>query len=165
MTKILGLVGTLLLLSSCSPQTQYRADHNTPNGWALGDTLRFTIEAPIAAPAAIYIHLRNDNSYPFANIFLRINRRENDSLVAADTLEYAMATPSGEWLGTGFLSVKESKLEWESAWEPQGDPPYTIEIAQAKRASHQRKGDDRLSGIVSVGVSVEYQNESWENEK
>ena len=127
--------------------------------------MRFSIEQPIAAPATIYLHLRNNNTYPFSNIFLRINRIENDSLVAADTLEYAMATPSGEWLGTGFSSVKESKLEWESGWTPQGPPPYVIEIAQANRASYQINGDERLPGIVSVGVSVEYQKESWENEK
>lgn len=164
MTKTLGLVAVLLLLCNCGPHPQFRADQNTPNGWGLGDTLRFTIDQPIASPATLYLHLRNDNSYPFSNIFLRVSRREGDSLVAADTLEYAMATPSGEWLGTGFSSVKESKLEWDPSWVPQTDPPYVIEIAQANRASTQLRGK-RLPGIVSVGVSVEYQKKSWENER
>ena len=157
--KSLPFLLALFLLSACTQQAMYREDQNTPNGWALNDTLRFTIDQPLSEPANIYIHLRNNHDYPFANIFLVVNRQEGDSLFLADTLEYAMASPSGEWLGTGFSSVKESKLEWKTNWEPQGDAPYVIEVAQANRANGKVNGADHLAGIVSVGVSIEHQND------
>lgn len=158
MTKILLFFFAVFFLSACTQQAIYREDQNTPNGWALNDTLRFKIDQSLAKPANIYIHLRNNHDYPFANIFLVVNRQEGDSLFMADTLEYAMATPSGEWLGTGFSSVKENKLEWKTNWQPHGDSPYVIEIAQANRSNGKVKGADNLAGIVSVGVSIEHQN-------
>ena len=57
--------------------------------------------------------LRNDNTYPFANIFLIASLTAGGELVTQDTLEYAMAAPDGKWLGTGFTEVKESKLWWK----------------------------------------------------
>lgn len=159
MIKILPFLFAFVLFSACTQQAIYREDQNIPNGWALNDTLRFKIDQPLSKPSNIYIHLRNNHDYPFANIFLVVNRQEGDSLFRADTLEYAMATPSGEWLGTGFSSVKENKLEWKTNWQPQGNPPYVFEIAQANRANGKLKGADTLTGIVSVGVSIEHQND------
>lgn len=73
----------------------------------------------------------------------------------SDTLEYAMAKPNGEWLGTGFLSVKESKLIWKEQWTPEVLPPYTLELAQANRATNEVNGAEKLNGIVSVGIALE----------
>ena len=139
---------------ACSEAPFYRQDQNTPNGWSLNQPIVFTIQDHIDTPSDVYIHLRNDASYPFSNIFLIANLRVNDSLISSDTLEYAMAKPNGEWLGTGFTSVKESKLWWKENWQAQLPPPYTVEIAQANRVNGREKAAPQLAGIVSVGVSI-----------
>lgn len=144
-----------LFLLSCSEQPLYRADVNTPNGWSLTETTSFKIEDTLAQAADLYIYLRNDQDYPYANIFLIGNLRKGDSLVQSDTLEYAMAKPNGEWLGTGFLSVKESKLIWKEQWTPEVLPPYTLELAQANRVTNEVNGAEKLNGIVSVGIALE----------
>lgn len=106
-------------------------------------------------PHNIFVHLRNDNSYVFNNIFLICSLKAADELVIQDTLEYAMAKPDGTWLGVGFTEVKESKLWWrEEIFIPESKP-LIVEISHAMRNSGSIKGISNLEGIVSVGLSVE----------
>jgi gliding motility-associated lipoprotein GldH len=148
----------LILLLSCAScggkETLFREDQNTPNGWRLDQPAVFTIQENLSSPVDLYIHLRNDQAYPFSNIFLIATVKSKDSLIESDTLEYAMAKYNGEWLGTGFSSVKESKLWWKENWQTQEAFPLTIEIAQANRVSGREKAAAQLAGIVSIGLSI-----------
>lgn len=150
---------SFVFLSSCGSDALFRQDQETPNGWALKDTLRFSLDKSIDTPSDIFIHLRNNQEYPFANIFLVVSLQAGDSLIEQDTLEYAMAKPSGEWLGTGYSSVKESKLWWKSDWQTTTTAPYHFNVAQANRANGLEEGAEYLAGIVSVGLSIETQTE------
>ena len=143
-----------LALSSCTSEALFRADQNTTNGWGLNETISFQVEEPLAEPSNFYLHLRNNHDYPFSNIFLVVNVKAQDTIIESDTLEYAMAKPNGEWLGTGFSSVKESKLWWKEQWSIAAEPPYTVEIAQANRTNGRTQGEAVLPGIVSVGLSI-----------
>ena len=61
----------LLLCASCGgKETLFREDQNTPNGWRLDQPAVFTIQENLTVPVDLYIHLRNDQAYPFSNIFL-----------------------------------------------------------------------------------------------
>ena len=155
MNKYRVFLGLLLWgLNSCTSDVLYREDQNTPNGWDLNQPLQFHLDYPLSDPTHLYLHLRNNQDYPFSNIFLVVNLKAKDSLILSDTLEYAMAQPNGEWLGTGFSSVKESKLWWKEQWSTAVDPPYTVEIAQANRTNGRAQGEAVLPGIVSVGLSI-----------
>lgn len=106
-------------------------------------------------PQNLFVRLRNDNSFAFANIFLICTLKAGDNLVLQDTLEFSMAAPDGTWLGTGFTEVKESKLRWkEGVVIPMGKP-LLIGIGQAMRKSGTTNGISTLQGILSVGVSIE----------
>lgn len=145
----------LLLSTACGGEdTLYRIDQNTPNGWKIDQPLIFELEEELSTAVDLYIHVRNNQSYPFSNIFLIASIKSNDSLIERDTLEFAMAKPNGEWLGSGFSSVKESKLWWKENWQPQTTAPYTIEIAQANRVNGREKATPQLEGIISVGLSI-----------
>ena len=155
MNRALPFLGVVVLaLSSCSSEALFRADQNTPNGWRLDDTVSFQVNQPLGESSNFYLHLRNNQDYPFSNIFLVVNVKAQDSIIESDTLEYAMAKPNGEWLGSGFSSVKESKLWWKEQWSTAADPPYTVEIAQANRTNGREQGEAILPGIVSVGLSI-----------
>ena len=106
-------------------------------------------------PYNFFVHLRNDNSYAFNNIFLICSLKVADELVLQDTLEYAMARPDGTWLGDGFTEVKESKLWWKEGIFIPESKPLVVEISHAMRKSGSIKGISNLEGIVSVGISVE----------
>lgn len=108
-------------------------------------------------PYNFYIRLRNDNSYPFTNIFLICTLKAGNEFVLQDTLEYAMAAPDGSWLGEGFTEVKESKLWWKEGVKIPSEKPLVIELSQAMRNNGKPLGVKALKGIISVGVSIEAQ--------
>ena len=105
----------------------------------------------------IFLRLRNNNDYPYSNIFLLACLRSGDDKIYNDTLEYAMSSVDGSWLGTGFNEIKESKLWWKGGVILSNQKPLTIEISQAVRNNGEEKGVSKLKGIVSVGISIEDQ--------
>lgn len=157
-----GLIVVLFIgLSSCNKQTGFTSYHSigaegmstTPYVFELSD-LSFENN-----PQSLFVRLRNDNSYAFTNIFLICTLKAGDDLILQDTLEYAMANPDGTWLGTGFTEVKESKLWWKEGVIFPTEKPLVVEIGQVMRNSGSTEGVSALKGIVSVGLSIEAQDE------
>ena len=103
----------------------------------------------------LFIRLRNDNSYPYANIFLIASLRAGEDLLTQDTLEYAMANPDGSWKGKGFSEIKESKLWWKEGVVFPKMRPISIAISQAVRNNGRAKGILSLKGIEAIGISIE----------
>ena len=103
----------------------------------------------------LFIRLRNDNSYPYANIFLIASVRAGADLLTQDTLEYAMANPDGSWKGKGFSEIKESKLWWKEGVVFPKMRPISIAISQAVRNNGRSKGISSLKGIEAIGISIE----------
>lgn len=146
----------MLLWISCGETPYYSSYKDTPKGWEYSPAISFEIEQLPPDPLNLYIHLRNNETYAYANIFLIGSIYQGDSLYQRDTLEYAMAAPSGEYLGTGYGSVKESKLWWKSAWTaPSTSSSYSVEIQQVMRDNGVEQGLPTLEGIVAVGFSIE----------
>ena len=105
----------------------------------------------------IYLRLRNNNDYPYSNIFLLASLRSGEDKIYHDTLEYAMASVDGSWLGSGFNEIKESKLWWKGGVILSNEEPLIIEVSQAVRNNGKEKGISKLKGIISVGISIEDQ--------
>jgi len=75
--------------------------------------------------------------------------------LVCDTLEYAMADARGQWLGKGFLEVKESKLWWKENYELPIQGNLNVQLEHALRFNGSEKGMDPLEGIVGVGFAIE----------
>tara|TARA_B100000575_G_scaffold40188_1_gene27770 strand:+ start:38451 stop:38825 length:375 start_codon:yes stop_codon:yes gene_type:complete len=103
----------------------------------------------------IFLRLRNNNDYPYSNIFLLASLRSGEDKIYDDTLEYAMASPDGKWLGIGFNEIKESKLWWLGGVILSNQEPLIIEVSHAVRNNGEEKGVSKLKGIISVGISIE----------
>ena len=88
-----------------------------------------------------------------SNIFLLASLKSNQKTYQTDTLEYMMANNKGEcW--ERILGIKESKLYWKRM-ETQFCTTFIFETKQANRKIGQIKGDKKLFGIVSFGLSIE----------
>ena len=146
---------TFCFLLSCFDRNTVRIDKEILNGWNLEEPIKFEITDTIDFSSNIFFYVRNNNDYPFSNIFLIASLKSNKKVYETDTLEYVMANNKGEWLGKGFSSIKESKLSWKRNWKPSFSPPYIFEIKQANRKIGQIKGDKNLFGILSLGLSIE----------
>lgn len=144
-----------ILFSSCHSDVKYSEYISMLGGWEEGKpaTFQYQTEDTISK-YNLYIMLRNDNSYPYSNIFLITKMETPDNQMVVDTLEYEMAKPNGEWLGDG-VSVKESKLWYKENVSFPKKGNYSFSIEQADRTLGQNYGVKNLEGITEVGLSIE----------
>ncbi len=145
----------LFLLFSCQNKIvkEKTTDFNT--GWSKDSIVSLKFKpADSLQTYDIYFLIRNDQNYPYSNIFV-IAQIENDRQISTDTLEYAMADAQGNWLGSGIWDLKESKLVYKKNWHFKGHKPTMIKLRQAVRKAGNIKGDSILRGIKTVGIIIE----------
>ena len=103
----------------------------------------------------LFVNVRDNNDFPYNNLFLIVSLEQPNKKVKVDTLEYQMAEPDGTLLGDGFTDVKENKLFYKQneSFSQKGD--YKIKIQQAVRQTGKIVGDKELKGITEVGFRIE----------
>ena len=102
----------------------------------------------------MFINLRNDENFPYNNLFLIAELDFPDGETLTDTLEYEMALPDGQWLGHGYGSIKENKLWYKENIVFQNSGVYTLRLAHAMRKNGSIEGVENLEGITDVGFEI-----------
>lgn len=155
LSALLLAASFIVFSSGCSSSTaDYRSYNSFNAAWPNNSPAEFTL-ANLEGNYDVFIHLRNDNNYPFSNIFIIAEWEADAVLQSTDTLEYQMSTPEGKWLGTGFTEVKESKLYWKQRMPLHDSVRYTVRLRHALREIGQSQGIDQLTGILAVGIAAE----------
>lgn len=145
-----------LLLFSCDQTRVVDKYESLPDQWHKDSIVSFNFTAPdTIRPYNLFINLRNNSNYRYSNLFLVTNMNFPNGKVISDTLEYRMATPSGEWLGTGFGEIKENKLWYKENVRFSEEGEYKINIQQAMRKGGDTEGIQDLEGITEVGFRIE----------
>lgn len=124
--------------------------------WNLDETVHFQFsELDSIEPYNMFINIRNDNTFPFSNLFLIAELEYPNGETIKDTLEYKMSEPSGEWLGQGLGSIKENKLWFQEKIVFPDSGVYKVSIAHAMRKNGDVDGIHTLEGITDVGLEIE----------
>ena len=146
---------------SCQDQLVYSNFQATDDGaWHRDKTMEFSMEAPDTLNSHnLYILLRNDQKYPYSNLFLIAEMTGPDGQSQRDTLEYLMADAEGRWLGSGLGSVFENKLGYRRDVVFPQKGVYTIHISHAMRKNGSVQGIESLPGVLDVGLQVERNEE------
>lgn len=150
---------SLLLITSCDSKAVFDEYKSVPNQWHKDSTASFNFKAPDTTNNYnLYVNLRNTNAYEFSNLFLIVELNYPNGKAIKDTLEYKMAAPNGELLGSGFSDVKENKLWYRGYKSPfkfseEGD--YKVDIQHAMRKNGEVNGVNHLEGITDIGFRVE----------
>ena len=157
MHRILLAISSLLLLASCTEHLDYSSFRSTDNGtWGRDEIMEFTYEpSDTLQRYNVFISVRNDAQYPYNNLFLIAELNYPDGASERDTLEYAMADPEGNWLGTGYGSVKENKLWFRENIVFPSSGVYTFTVSHAMRKNGSVSGIEELPGILDVGLQIE----------
>ncbi|EGV43016.2 gliding motility lipoprotein GldH [Bizionia argentinensis JUB59] len=157
-SKILFLIITAFLaLTACDSNRVYDTYKSVPNQWHKDSIIQFKFQAPDSINKYnLFVNLRNNNNYPFNNLYLIVEMDFPNGKVIKDTLQYKMAKPNGELLGTGFSDIKESKLWYKEdvIFNESGD--YHIKIQHAMRKNGKVSGVVDLEGITDVGFRMEH---------
>jgi len=97
-------------------------------------------------PYNVSVEIRNNNDYPFSNIWLFIDYKAPDGNHRTDTLGADLADIYGKWYGKG-LSLYNLSIPYETfvLFPDTGD--YVYSIRQGMR-------EDLLKGISDIGLKV-----------
>ena len=152
---ILLMILFLSITSSCEDSKLQMEFKNFNESWSSEEKVVFNINPISKQDVNLFIYIRNDYRYPFSNLFLIASLREDNNILTRDTLEFEMADTKGNWLGSGFMELKESKLWWKEKFEIPDEKKLTAEIEHAVRFNGDEIGIDRLEGIVGVGFALE----------
>jgi len=145
----------LFLLFSCNDKVvKEKTLDFDQHYWSKDSIIQLEFKPEIQQPYQISFLLRNDNNYPYSNVFL-IGSIENKKFKEIDTLEYEMADEEGNWLGTGVGEIKESKLVYKKHYIFKDTLPHIISLRHAVRKTGNIKGDSILEGITNVGIIIE----------
>lgn len=147
----------LLLVAACTEGVLYSSFQPVDNGgWDKDEFKEFSFSpGDTIQKHHMYIHIRNDDTFPYSNLFLITEMTFPGGDQLRDTLEFIMADPTGKWLGDGVGSIKENKLWYKEDIVFPVNGVYTLRIAHAMRQNGEVDGIDKLPGITDVGVEIE----------
>lgn len=150
MRKILGLFSLIHLLSCNASYTEEMIMNSVDNKWNKKSEQKFNLEVSDPQnPKNIIFVVRNNNEYPYSNIRFIVNFTDMQTKKKqTDTLNYVLAKPNGEWLGTGFGDTKETLFQYKLNYRFPTKGKYQIGLTQAMR-------NDILPGIEDIGVKIE----------
>ncbi|UJH68989.1 gliding motility lipoprotein GldH [Allomuricauda sp. SCSIO 65647] len=145
------------LLFSCNNDLIYSDFESTANGkWQADDTIAFQFTGlDTLQHHDMFINIRNNDEFPFSNLFLITEMELPQGQTTRDTLEFEMARPDGKWLGTGQGSIKENKLWYKENIVFRDTGVYKVRVMHAMRKNGNVKGIEALEGITDVGLTIE----------
>jgi gliding motility-associated lipoprotein GldH len=151
-SAILLLVTTLLF--SCDKKRVFDEYKSVGSAWHKDSIVSFNLpELDSTKRYNLFVTLRDNNNYPFNNLFLIVALEMPNGFTKVDTLEYQMANPDGSLLGDGFTDIKESKLFYKENVRFRGK--YKVYVKQAVRETGKVPGVELLEGITDVGFRIE----------
>lgn len=150
------IFGLLLLFSSCDKKRVFDSYKALDGKWNKDSIVLFAFEQKdTVSKYNLFINVRDNNSYPYNNMYLIIQMQQPGGLTKVDTLEYQMANPDGSLLGEGFSDVKENKLWYKENLIFPKTGKYIVKIQHAVRNTGKVTGVEVLEGITDVGFRIE----------
>jgi gliding motility-associated lipoprotein GldH len=146
----------LLLAISCDKKRVFDEYKSVGKAWHKDSIVTF--ELPKLDPKKffnLYVNVRDNDDYPFNNLFLIVSLEQPNRKVKVDTLEYQMTNPDGTLLGDGFSDIKESKLFYKDKVNFTQKGIYKVHIQHATRQTGKIEGITALPGISDVGFRIE----------
>jgi len=143
-----------ILFFSCDKKRVFDEYRSVGSAWHKDSTISFDLPVLDSTKRYdLFVNIRDNNNYPFNNLFLIVSIEMPNGFTKVDTLEYQMANPDGTLLGNGFTDIKESKLYYKENVKFRGK--YKVHIRQAVRESGKIPGVQELEGITDVGFRIE----------
>jgi gliding motility-associated lipoprotein GldH len=138
----------LFSFSSCSHKEVFFEYHSMKNAdWNREDEAVFKVIIDNQSVSYdISIDIRNDNDYPFSNIWLFVDLKTPGGSIRTDTLSADLADVYGKWYGKG-LCLHSLSIPYETGFHFPYPGTYTFVIRQGMR-------ENPLKGISDVGLKV-----------
>lgn len=122
----------------------------SPNGWGKSDTLFFQVTLNDTTPTRLnlFAEVRNQNSYPYQDLYLFVSQNLRDSLIwETDTIEIGLIDKEGRWKGNEWGSLHQSSVPIRSTIISHPGK-YTLKVAHGMK-------DFCLSGLNDIGIRID----------
>lgn len=145
-----------ILLVSCDKNRVFDQYKSVGSFWHKDSIVSFDIpQLDQTKKYDLFVTLRDNNDYPFNNLYLIVSMKQPNKTTIVDTLEYQMAEPDGTLMGEGFTDVKESKLFYKENVPFNLKGKYRVSIQHANRQTGKISGLTNLPGVSEVGFRIE----------
>lgn len=146
----------LISFISCDKNRVFDEYKSVGNSWNKDSIVSFELpQLDIAKKYNLFVNVRDNNDFPFNNLFLIVSLEQPNKETLVDTLEYQMANPDGTLLGEGFSDIKENKLFFKQNASFNQKGIYKVNIQQAVRETGKIVGEKELKGVTEVGFRIE----------
>ena len=153
-SSLLFFLGVMLLVS-CDKKRVFDEYKSVGKAWHKDSIVSFDLpKIDTTKYYNLFLNIRDNDNYPFNNLFVIVDMQHPGGLTKVDTLEYQMANADGTLLGEGFTDVKESKLFYKERVKFKTGA-YKVRIRQATRQTGKVAGVQKLEGITEVGFRIE----------
>ena len=133
---------------SCTNSVYFEKYQTIDNQWSKDKEYFFTCEIDDqSASYNLSLLIRNNNLYPYQNLWLFYTIETPERPVLRDTIECLLADAYGKWIGTG-ISIYHMSIPIRSGYTFPQQGQYTFAIRQGMR-------DEQLKGIEQIGVRLE----------
>jgi gliding motility-associated lipoprotein GldH len=146
-----SIVVFVLLLSvvSCQNADEKVLVNAVDNQWKKNNAQTFIFDINDAQNLKnMMFVVRNNNNYPYSNLRLIASVEHNKKKISTDTLNYVLAKPNGEWIGTGFGDTKEIVFQYKLNYKFPKNGKYSVKVVQAMRRNV-------LPGIEDIGIKIQ----------
>lgn len=143
------VVSLVLTLVGCG-EVFFQESQPIPNKiWEQGSNISFEVSVTDTMTGYdFYIDLRNEASYPFANVYMFVTTTFPSGKNARDTVECFLADKTGRWLGKGLGDVLDNHILFKENVRFPSTGTYQFEFEQGMRK-------EALPSILDLGISLE----------
>ncbi|MDD3771354.1 MAG: gliding motility lipoprotein GldH [Weeksellaceae bacterium] len=149
--KINSLVFILIVFVffiQCEPPHFYQEQKSVKNEWNKDLALNFSFEIKDTLGKYNFFFLsRNNNEYPYSNLYLFTKLTTPKGEIFSDTLHYYLAFQDGEWVGTGG-NLKELYLLYRENISLKDTGTYEFSVWHGMR-------EEKLTGIEDLSLIVD----------
>lgn len=146
--KLIFFLSIGLVLTSCESPHYYQQQLSTHNDWNKDSALHFQFQIKdTIGKYDLFLLNRNNNEYPYSNLYLFTKLTNPKGEEFDDTLQYYLAFQDGEWVGKGN-SLKELYLLYRENVSLKDTGTYHLSIWQGMR-------EDKLKGIEDISLIVD----------
>jgi gliding motility-associated lipoprotein GldH len=141
-------LSVLLFLSACSHSEIFSEFHSFPEAeWARNKKVDFDVNIEDSSlKYDVFLEIRNNNDYPFRNLWLFVDITAPDGKQRADTINVELADVYGKWHGKG-ISLYSYSFSYDSDMHYPGSGFYTYSVRQGMR-------EEVLKGVSDIGLTV-----------
>lgn len=147
--KSIFAIALATVLVSCDRNVVFKQNIALDNEpWAAERPVSFTYFAEDTVSGHdLLFNIRNNNNYPYRNLYLFVEAQLPNGRKTIDTLECLLADERGQWYGSGLGSHYDNRFRYKANTRFPASGHYTFNVFQAMR-------DSLLPGITDVGLLI-----------